>query len=111
MGTRSISKLMVEVTILCSEEPWIEIVKPKIQPMEVQYKVADGNQLQVLGQFKATAELDAKARGVNLMRKELGKKSESPLTSMPMEPLWFQYERHTVQDRERPRSKSVGIIQ
>ena len=34
--------------------------------MEAQYEVADGNPLQVLGQFKVTAELDGKAGGINL---------------------------------------------
>ena len=40
--------------------------KPKLQPVEAQYKVADGNPLQVLGQFEVTAELDGKAGGIDL---------------------------------------------
>ena len=51
---------------LCSKETWIKIQKPKLQPVETNYKVADGNPLQVLGQFEATAELDGKARGIDL---------------------------------------------
>ena len=51
---------------LCSKETWIKIGKLKIQPLEAQYKVAGGNPLQVLGQFKVTAELDVKTGGVNL---------------------------------------------
>ena len=42
---------------LCSKETWIKIGKPKLQPVEAQYKVADGNPLQVLGQFKSLLDL------------------------------------------------------
>ena len=34
--------------------------------MEGQYKVADGNPLQVLGHFEVTAELDGKTGGIDL---------------------------------------------
>ena len=49
---------------LCSKETWVEIGKPKIQPVESQYKVADGSPLQALGQFEATAKLDGEAEGI-----------------------------------------------
>ena len=36
--------------------------------MEAQYKVADGNPLQVLGQLEVTAELDGKVGGIDLKK-------------------------------------------
>ena len=51
---------------ICSKETWITIGKPKLQPVEAQYKVADGNRLQVLGQFEIIAELDGKTGGIDL---------------------------------------------
>ena len=51
----------------CSKDAWIKIGKPKLQLVEAQYKVTDGNPLQVLGQFKVTAELNGKAGSIDLM--------------------------------------------
>ena len=51
---------------ICSKDTLIKIGKPKLQPVEAQYKFADWNQLQVLGQFKVTAELDGKVGGIDL---------------------------------------------
>ena len=51
---------------ICSKDTWIKVGKPKLQPVEAEYKVADGNPLQVLGQFEVTAELDGKAGGIDL---------------------------------------------
>ena len=68
VDTRSILKLTMEPTILwlCSKETWIETGKPKLQPVEAPYKVADGNPLKVLGHFEVTLELDSKTGGINL---------------------------------------------
>ena len=44
-------------------------------------------------------------------RKQLGKEYESPLTSMPMEPPWFQCEIQSIQDKNRPGSWFAGITQ
>ena len=41
----------------------MKVEKPNFQPVEAEYKVADGNVLLVLGQFEVTAELDGKAGG------------------------------------------------
>ena len=49
---------------LCSKAIWIE--KLKLQPVEAQYKVVDGNPLHVLGQFEVTCELDGKSGGIDL---------------------------------------------
>ena len=43
-------------------------------------------------------------------RMESGKECGSPLTSMPMEPHWFQCERQSVQDKSRPESGTVGLL-
>ena len=51
---------------ICIKDTWIKVGKPKLQPVEAEYKVADGNPLQVLGQFEVTAELDGKAGGIDL---------------------------------------------
>ena len=51
---------------ICSKDAWIKVGKLKLQPVETKYKVADGNPLQVLGQFEVTAELDRKAGGIDL---------------------------------------------
>ena len=40
--------------------------KPKPNPVEAEYKVANGNPLQVLEQFKVTAELNDNSRAINL---------------------------------------------
>ena len=80
MDTKSISKLTAELMIFCIVETWIKIGKSKLQLMETQYKVADGNPLQVLGQFKVTAELDGKAGSID--RKVVGYQCGST------EPTW-----------------------
>ena len=69
MDTKSISKLTVhgDNDTICNKDTWIKIGKPKLQPVEDQYKVADGNQLHVLRQFEVTAELDGKPGGIDLM--------------------------------------------
>ena len=54
---------------LCSKETWVEIGKPKLQPVESQYKVADGSPLQALGQFEATAKLGGEAEGVKTLKR------------------------------------------
>ena len=51
-----------------SKDTWIKVGKLKLQLVEAQYKVADGNSLQVLGQFEVTAELYGKAGGINQKR-------------------------------------------
>ena len=40
--------------------------KLKLQPVKAEYKVADGNPLQLLGQFEVTAEFDDKAGSIDL---------------------------------------------
>ena len=51
---------------ICGKDTWITIGKPKLQPVEAQYKVANGSPLQVLEQFEVTAELDGKTTDINL---------------------------------------------
>ena len=67
-GHKVISKLTVELTILCmcSKKTWINIGKPKLQTVEAQYKFADGNPLQVLRKLEVTVELEGKAGGIDL---------------------------------------------
>ena len=67
MDTKLISKWKVELLILCVvKRAGSRLGKSKFQAVEAQYKVADGNPFQVLGQLEVTAELDGKTGGVNL---------------------------------------------
>ena len=82
MVTRSISLLYQQVKLcgnkfnfeidsgandtICTKDTWIKVGKLKVQPVEDEYKVANGNPLQVLGQFEVApnwmAKLEAKIR-------------------------------------------------
>ena len=55
------------IDTICGKDTWITIGNPKLQPVNAQYRVADENPLQVLGQFEVTADLDGKVGSIYLM--------------------------------------------
>ena len=96
---------------LCSKETWIEIGKPKLQPVEAQYRVADGSPLQVLGQFKAAARLDGEAEGVDLRVVVTRVPQLNLLGRQAMVDLGLtDLTRHFIQHIERPEKFSVGRL-
>ena len=48
----------------CCEETWQTLGKPILQPVSVQYQVAEGSPLPVVGQFQSTASIDGKSPDV-----------------------------------------------
>ena len=44
----------------CCEATWQTLGKPTLQPVSVQYQVAEGSPLPVVGQFQSTASIDGK---------------------------------------------------
>ena len=48
----------------CCEATWQTLGKPILQPVSVQYKVAEGSLLPVVGQFQSTASIDGKSPDV-----------------------------------------------
>ena len=45
----------------CCEATWQTLGKPIVQPVSVQYQVAEGSPLPVVGQFQSTASIDGKS--------------------------------------------------
>ena len=45
----------------CCEATWQMLGKPPLQPVTVQYQVAEGSPLPVVGQFQSTASIDGKS--------------------------------------------------
>ena len=50
--------------IFCCEATWQTLGKPILQPVSVQYQVAQGSPLPVVGQFQSTASIDGKSPDV-----------------------------------------------
>ena len=50
--------------IFCCEATWQTLGKPTLQPVSVQYQVAEGSPLPVVGQFQSTASIDGKSPDV-----------------------------------------------
>ena len=48
----------------CCEATWQTLGKPTLQPVSVQYQVAEGSPLPVVGQFQSTASIDEKSPDV-----------------------------------------------
>ena len=48
----------------CCEATWQTLGKPILQPVSVQYQVAEGSPLPVVGQFQSTASIDGKSPDV-----------------------------------------------
>ena len=48
----------------CCEATWQTLGKPILQPVSVQYQVAEGSPLPVVGQFQSTARIDGKSPDV-----------------------------------------------
>ena len=48
----------------CCEATWQTLGKPTLQPVSVQYQVAEGSPLLVVGQFQSTASIDGKSPDV-----------------------------------------------
>ena len=48
----------------CCEATWQTLGKPILQPVTVQYQVAEGSPLPVVGQFQSTASIDGKSPDV-----------------------------------------------
>ena len=48
----------------CCEATWQTLGKPILQPVSVQYQVAEGSPLPVVGQFQSTASIDGKSPNV-----------------------------------------------
>ena len=48
----------------CCEATWQTLGKPTLQPVSVQYQVAEGSPLPVMGQFQSTASIDGKSPDV-----------------------------------------------
>ena len=48
----------------CCEATWQTLGKPTLQPVSVQYQVAEGSPLPVVGQFQSTASIDGKSPDV-----------------------------------------------
>ena len=48
----------------CCEATWQTLGKPILQPVSVQYRVAEGSPLPVVGQFQSTASIDGKSPDV-----------------------------------------------
>ena len=48
----------------CCEATWQTLGKPTLQPVSVQYQVAEGSPLPVVGQFQSTASIDGKSSDV-----------------------------------------------
>ena len=48
----------------CCEAAWQTLGKPTLQPVSVQYQVAEGSPLPVVGQFQSTASIDGKSPDV-----------------------------------------------
>ena len=48
----------------CCEATWQTLGKPTLQPVTVQYQVAEGSPLPVVGQFQSTASIDGKSPDV-----------------------------------------------
>ena len=48
----------------CCEATWQTLGKPTLQPVSVQYQVAEGSPLSVVGQFQSTASIDGKSPDV-----------------------------------------------
>ena len=45
----------------CCEATWQMLGKPILQPVSVQYQLAEGSPLPVVGQFQSTASIDGKS--------------------------------------------------
>ena len=52
----------------CCEATWQTLGKPTLQPVSVQYQVAEGSPLPVVGQFQSTASIDGKSPDVTFAR-------------------------------------------
>ena len=50
----------------CCEATWRKLGEPTLKPVTVQYKVAEGSPLPVLGQFRPTARIEGKSADVTL---------------------------------------------
>ena len=48
----------------CCEATWQTLGKPTLQPVTIQYQVAEGSPLPVVGQFQSTASIDRKSPDV-----------------------------------------------
>ena len=48
----------------CCEATWQTLGKPTLQPVSVQYQVAEGSPLPIVGQFQSTASIDGKSPDV-----------------------------------------------
>ena len=48
----------------CCEATWQTLGKPTLQPVTIQYQVAEGSPLPVVGQFQSTASIDGKSPDV-----------------------------------------------
>ena len=48
----------------CCEATWQTLGKPTLQPVSIQYQVAEGSPLPVVGQFRSTASIDGKSPDV-----------------------------------------------
>ena len=48
----------------CCEATWQTLGKPTLQPVSIQYQVAEGSPLPVVGQFQSTASIDGKSPDV-----------------------------------------------
>ena len=48
----------------CCEATWQTLGKPTLPPVSVQYQVAEGSPLPVVGQFQSTASIDGKSPDV-----------------------------------------------
>ena len=51
----------------CCEATWQTLGKPILQPVSVQYQVAEGSPLPVVGQFQSTASIDGKSPDVTFL--------------------------------------------
>ena len=64
LSLKLIAEPVEPVTHFCCEATWQTLGKPILQPVTVQYQVAEGSPLPVVGQFRSTASIDGKSPDV-----------------------------------------------
>ena len=96
--------------IVCNKNTWINIGKLKLQPVEAHYKVANGNQLQVLGQFQVTGQLHYKAKGIHVdLKVVVTNMPELNLPGRQANRLTY-LNGHFMQHMDRPKKLSVAQL-
>ena len=55
----------------CCEATWQTLGKPTLQPVSIQYQVAEGSPLPVVGQFQSTASIDGKSADTSFDGEEM----------------------------------------